>query len=69
MDRLDNVNSCFSCAYVHILSTREVWKALKRLELLSAAPQATLMHLLCSPNFPRAQYLYISTLTHERIVN
>ena len=32
---------------------------LKRLELLSAAP------LLCSPNFPRAQYLDMRTLTRE----
>ena len=32
-------------AYVEILSSWEVWTALKRLDLLSAAPQATL-HLL-----------------------
>ena len=30
---------------------------------------ATLTPLLCSPNFPRAQYFDIRTLTHERIVN
>ena len=48
-------------AYVEILSTWEVWRALKRLELLSAAPRATLMPLSCSPNFPRAQYLDIRT--------
>ena len=56
-------------AYVEILSTWEVWRALKRLELHSAAPRATLTPLSCSPNFPRAQYLDIRTLTHELIVN
>ena len=35
----------------------------------SAAPRATLTPLSCSPNFPRAQYLDIRTLTHELIVN
>ena len=33
------------------------------------APRATLTPLSCSPNFPRAQYLDIRTLTHELIVN
>ena len=55
-------------AYVEILSTWEVWRALKRLELHSAAPCATLTPLLCSPNFPRAQYLDIRMMTHELIV-
>ena len=32
------------------------------------APRATLTPLSCSPNFPRAQYLDIRTLTHELIV-
>ena len=32
-----------------------------------AAPHATLTPLSCSPNFPRAQYLDIRTLTHELI--
>ena len=49
--------------------TWEVWRALKRLELHSAAPRATLTPLSCSRNFPRAQYLDIRTLTHELIVN
>ena len=43
--------------------------SLERLELHSAAPRATLTPLSCSPNFPRAQYLDIRTLTHELIVN
>ena len=63
------ISSCFSSAYVEILSTWEVWRALKRLELHSAAPRATLTPLSCSPNFPRAQYLDIRTLPHELIVN
>ena len=62
------ISSCCSCAYVEILSTWEVWRALKRLELHSAAPRATLTPLSCSPNFPRAQYLDIRTLMHELIV-
>ena len=33
--------------------TWEVWRALKKLELLSAAPRATITLLSCSPNFPR----------------
>ena len=56
-------------AYVEILSTWEVWRALKRLELHSAKPGATLTPISCSPNFPRAQYLDIRTQTHELIVN
>ena len=56
-------------AYVEILSTWEVWRALKRLELHSAAPRATLTPLSCSPNFPSAQYLDIRTPTHELVVN
>ena len=50
-------------------STWEVWRALKKLELLSATPRATLTHLSCSPNFPRASYLDERTLTYEPIVN
>ena len=30
---------------------------LKKLELLSATPWATLTHLSCSPNFPLPSYL------------
>ena len=44
-------------------------RSTKRLELLSAAPRATLMPLSCSASFLRAQYLDIRTLTHELIVN
>ena len=54
--------------YVKILSTWEVWRALKSLELHSAVPRATLTPLSYSPNFSWAQYLDICTLTHELIV-
>ena len=47
----------------------KVWRALKRLELLSPAPRATFTPLSCSPNFQRVPYLDIRTLTYERIVN
>ena len=45
------------------------WKWLKKLELLSATPRATLTHLSCSPNFPCASYLDERKLTYEPIVN
>ena len=51
-----------------ICSTWEVWRALKKLELLSTTPRATLTHLSCSLNFPRASYLDKCTLTYEPIV-
>ena len=41
----------------------EVWRVLKKLELLSAAPRATLTLLSCSPNFPRAS---ITRYTHAK---
>ena len=44
--------------------TWEVWRALKKLELLSAAPRATLTHFSCSPNFPRAP---ITSYTHANM--
>ena len=34
----------FSCAYIELWCTWEVWRALKKVELLSAAPRATLTH-------------------------
>ena len=62
------ISSCLSCAYVEILSTWKVWRALKRLGLHSAVPRATLTPLPCFRNFPRAQYLDIR-LTHDLIMN
>ena len=56
---------------VHISSygcTWEVWRALQKLELLSAAPQATLMHFLCTPNFPHASLTQYMHATHEQIL-
>ena len=62
------IGSYVSCAFIEIWSTWEVWRALKKLDLLSASPQATLTHLSCSPNFLRASYLEECTLTYEPIV-
>ena len=49
--------------------TWEVWRALKKLELLSpAAPRATLSLLSCSPNFPRASITRYTHAKHEPIL-
>ena len=72
IDRFDNVLKQLvhaSAVRMSSQSTGVVWRALKRLELLSAAPRAALTPLLCSPNFPRTQYLDIRTLTHELSLN
>ena len=63
------IGSYVSCVFINIWSTWEVWRALKKLELLLAMPWATLTHLSCSPNFPCASYLDECTLTYELIVN
>ena len=49
--------------------TWEVWRALKKLELLLAAPRATLTHFSCSPNFPRAPITSYTHAKHEQILN
>ena len=49
--------------------TWEVCRALKKLELLSAAPRATLTLLSCSPNFPRASITRYTHAKHEPILN
>ena len=54
--------------FIEICSTWEVWRALKKLELLSTTSRATLTHLSCSPNFLRASYLDERTLTYEPII-
>ena len=41
----------------------------KMLELLSAAPRATLAHFSCSPNFPRASITRYMHAKHEQIHN
>ena len=48
--------------------TWEAWRALKKIELLSAAPRATLKLLSCSPNFPRASITRCMHAKHEPIV-
>ena len=47
--------------------TWEVWRALKKLELLSAAPRATLTLLSCSPNFLRVSITRYTHAKHEPI--
>ena len=49
--------------------TWEVWRALKKLELLSAAPRATLTHLSCSTNFLRASITRYTHAKREQILN
>ena len=49
--------------------TWEVWRALKQLELPSAAPRATLTHFSCSPNFPRTPLTRYTHAKHEQILN
>ena len=49
--------------------TWEVWRELKKLELLSATHQATLTLLSCSPNFPRASITRYTHAKHEPILN
>ena len=63
------IGSYVSCVFIEIWSTWEVWRVLKKLELLLAMPWATLMHLSCSPNFLHASYLDEHTLMYEPIVN
>ena len=63
------IGSYISCVFIKIWSTWEVWRVLKKLELLLAMPRATLMHLSCSPNFLHASYLDEHTLMYEPIVN
>ena len=58
----------FSCAYIELWCTWEVWRALKKLELLEAQPRATLTHLWCSPNFPRASITRYTHAKHEQIL-
>ena len=57
---------------VHVSSygcTWEVWRALKKLELLLATPRATLALLECSPNFPHASITQYTHTKHEPILN
>ena len=57
---------------VHISTygyTWEVWRALKKLELLSAVPRATFTHFSSSPDFPRASITRYTHANHEQILN
>ena len=48
--------------------TWKVWRALKKLELLSAAPRATLTLLSRSPNLPHASITRYTHAKHEPIL-
>ena len=48
--------------------TWEVWRALKKLELLSSAPRATLTLLSCSAILPRASITRHTLAKHEPIL-
>ena len=60
----------FYCDGVQILTTHtwEVWRTLKKLELLLATPRATLTHFSCSPNFARASITQYTHAKHEKIL-
>ena len=46
----------------------EIWRVLKKLELLSATPRATPTLLSCSPNLPRASITRYTHAKHEPIL-
>ena len=48
--------------------TWEVWRAFKKLEMLSAVPRATLTLLSCSQNFLRASITRYTHAKHEPIL-
>lgn len=48
--------------------TWEVWRALRKLNLLSVSPRATLTLLFCSPNFPRVSEPRYTRAKHESVV-
>ena len=58
----------FSCAYVELWMHLGIRRALKKLELLSAAPRATLTHFSCSSNFPRASITRYTQAKQEQIL-
>ena len=48
--------------------TWEVWRALKKPQLLTATSRATLTHFSCSPNFSRASITRYTQAKHEQIL-
>ena len=44
------------------------FKSTQKLELLSAAPRATLRQFSCSPNFPRASITRYTHVKHKQIL-
>ena len=59
--------SCSQSEIKHVSLANKV--VVKKLELLSAAPRATLTLLSCSPNFPRASITQYTHAKHEPILN
>ena len=57
----------FNCEYMELWSTREVRRAFKKLELLSARPWAILTLPSCSPNFRRISITWYTHSKHEWI--
>ena len=58
-----------ACVYRVMEALAKFGEHRKKLELLSAAPRATLTLLSCSPNFPRAFLTRYTHAKHEPIVN
>ena len=54
--------------YQSYCTGHEIWRALKKLELLSTAPLATRTLLSCSPNFPRAPITRYTSAKHGPIL-
>ena len=58
-----------ACVYRVMDALGKLGEHSKKLELLSAAPRATLTLLSCSPNFPRASITRYTHAKHEPILN
>ena len=58
----------FSCAYIELWMHLGSLESTKKLELLSAAPRATLTHFSRSPNFPQASITRYTHAKHEQIL-
>ena len=58
----------FSCAYIELWMHLGSLESTKKLELLSAAPRATLTHFSRSPNFPLVSITRYPHAKHEQIL-
>ena len=64
---IKELDHAFSCEYMELWSTRELRRAFKKLELLSATPWAILTLPSCSPNFRRTSITWHTHSKHEWI--